>query len=148
MKFSKYLQENEESEKDLKRTLKKIPEKHRALVRDYKISFEPNNTLANDKKHIGLIDEKNKKIVIASPWNYGREYTLLHEIGHAVWRYIVDSKAKKEWEKLFEEIKKKNKKDLNQNYEEIFCMIYAQVYAKNKLEKYNHKKLINFILKL
>lgn len=142
MQFKKYIQ-NEEK-KDIKKTLKKIPKKHFLVVKDYNIEFEPNNSLKGDKAHIGFIDEENKKIVISSPWNYGREYTLLHEIGHAVWKYIVTSEKKKLWKKLIKEEKNKNN-NLSQNSEEIFCMCYAQYYAKNKLVKYENEKLLKFI---
>ena len=106
------------------------------------------NTLKGDDGHIGFIDEKNKKITIASPWNYGREYTLLHEIGHAVWKYIMSSKDKSKWKEIIDPIKKANKKELNQNDEEIFCMTYAQVYANNKITKFDHESLINFVKKV
>ncbi len=146
MQFKKYIQ-NEEK-KDIQKTLKKIPKKHSLLVKDYTIHFEPNNALKGDKNHIGFIDEENKKIVISSPWNYGREYTLLHEVGHAVWKYIVSSDKKALWRKLLKEEKSKNNKDFSQNHEEIFCMCYAQYYAKNKLVKYNNEKLLKFISSL
>lgn len=143
MRFKKYVQEEERN--DIKKTLEKIPKRHADLVKDYEISFESNNSLKGDKKHIGFIDEENKKIVISAPWNYGREYTLLHEVGHAVWKYLVDNDKKKSWKALLASERKKNPKDLSQEDEEIFCMCYAQHYAKNKLCKYDHKNLDDFI---
>lgn len=150
MKFTKYvlLRESKESEKDIEKTLSKIPENHRNLIKDYKISFQQSNSLHRDEKHIGVIDEKNKTITIAAPWNYGREFTLLHEIAHAVWKYLVSEQKKEEWSRLFKEAKSKNKKDLSQNEEEIFCMTYAQYYAKNKLKKFDHKNLLEFVSKI
>lgn len=145
MEFRQYITEESEVDKDVKNTLKKIPPGHAALVRGYRFVFQPTSCLKGDDKHIGLIDEKNKTITIAAPWNYGREYTLLHEVGHAVWKYILDDSKKAEWKKLLRPIKKSNKKDLNQDDEEIFCMAYAQVYAKNGLEKYEHEKLLAFV---
>jgi len=143
MEFKKYLKEEEKE--DINRTLEKIPEEHAKLVKDYEIVFQKSNTLDGDKKHIGLIDEKKKRITIAAPWNYGREYTLLHEIAHAVWKFIVDEKKKKNWKSLLRAERSKNSKNLGQDDEEIFCMIYAQVYAKNKMEKYKNKTLEGFI---
>jgi hypothetical protein len=143
MRFKQYL--SGEEKKDVQKTLEKIPKPHADLVRDYKITFQPSNSLTGDDGHIGYIDEKNKKIVVSAPWNYGREYTLLHEVGHAVWKYILDDDKKKEWKKTVSKVRSKNKKDLDQNDEEIFCMSYAQHYAKNKLCKYDHEELDEFI---
>ena len=150
MKFVKYviLRENQESKKDIDKTLDKLPKNHKYLVKDYKIVFQPSNSLNNDKKHIGVIDEKNKTITIAAPWNFSREFTLLHEVAHAVWKYLVSEEKKEEWKKLFKQTKSKNKKDLSQNQEEIFCMTYAQYYAKNKMKKFDHENLLEFIAKL
>lgn len=148
MDFRRYFYEGREGEKDIKKTLRKVPKAHARLVHDYSFSFQPSNTLKGDDGHIGFIDEKNKKITIASPWNYGREYTLLHEIGHAVWKYIMSSKDKSKWKEVLEPIKKANKKELNQNDEEIFCMTYAQVYANNKITKFDHDSLIDFVKKV
>lgn len=146
MKFRQYL--SEEEKKDVGDTLEKIPKSHAELVKGYEISFQPSNCLKSDKNHIGFIDEENKKIIIASPWNYGREYTLLHEIGHAVWKYKLNEDDKKNWKRTLGRVRSKNKKDLSQNDEEIFCMCYAQHYANNKLCKYDHKELIEFISRL
>lgn len=146
MMFRKYLELEEK--KDIKKTLKKIPKSHANLIRDYEIVFQRNNTLKGDDKHIGLIDEKGKKITIAAPWNYGREYTFLHEIGHAVWKFILDAEKKEDWKKLLNKERTKGNKNLMQDYEEIFCMMYAQAYAKNKIEKYNNQKLLNFVSKI
>lgn len=148
MKFKEYSEMSDNCKKDIEKTLKKVPREHAKLIKDYKIIFEPLNALKNDKNHIGLIDEKNKTITIAAPWNYSREFTLLHELGHAVWKYFVTDQNKEKWKILLKDVKEKNKKDLNQNEEEIFCMIYAQIYAKNKLEKYDHKVLIDFVCEL
>jgi hypothetical protein len=148
MRFSEYLNEHSESDKDVKRTLGKLPSKHAGLVRGYKVVFQPSNSLKGDEKHIGVIDEKKKTITISSPWHYGREYTFLHEVGHAVWKYLVDEDKKAEWKKILGVVKKNNKKDLNQNDEEIFCMTYAQYYSKNKMKKYDHDRLVDFVSKL
>lgn len=148
MEFRQYISEGTEGENDVKKTLGRIPKAHRKLVDGYKFVFQPTNCLRGDNKHIGLIDEKNKTITIAAPWNYGREYTLLHEVGHAVWKYVLDDDKRAEWKKLLGPVRKRNKKDLNQNDEEIFCMAYAQAYAKNGLEKYDHDDLVDFVREL
>lgn len=146
MRFKQYV--SEEERKDILGTLEKLPKAHSDLVKDYQISFQPSNSLKGDSRHIGFIDEKNKKITLSAPWNYGREYTFLHEIGHAVWNYLVGEDEKKEWKKIVEKTRSKNKKDLDQNDEEIFCMTYAQRYAKNKLCKYDHDELVDFVSKI
>ena len=144
MEFRQYL--SDEEKKDIKSTLEKIPKIHSDLVKDYDISFQPSNTLKGDKGHIGFIDEENKKIIVSSPWNYGREYTLLHEIGHAVWKYVLDGEKKKSWREILNsERKKDNDNELSQNDEEMFCMLYAQNYANNKLVKHENKKLLDFV---
>jgi len=145
MEFRQYIAEGSEGEKDVRKTLGRIPTSHADLVKDYRFVFQPLNTLKGDNRHIGLIDEKNKTITIAAPWNYSREYTLLHEVGHAVWKYVLDDDKRDEWKKLLRPLKRRHKKDLNQNDEEIFCMAYAQAYAKNGLEKYDHDELVDFV---
>lgn len=144
MEFKIFL-ESAENTKNINDTLKRIPKTHGDLIKNYKISFEPDNTLKKDSKHIGFIDEEKKTIKIAAPWNYGRQYTFLHEIAHAVWKYLVSEKNKKEWKNLIKKEKVKNKEGLDQNEEEIFCMIYAQNYAKNKMSKFEHPELEKFI---
>ena len=130
-----------EEEKNVKATLKKIPKEHAALIKGFNLKFTPNNTLKNDKKHIGFIYKK--KIVVAAPYNYGREFTLLHEIAHMVWEKLVSKELKEKWNNLY----KKYKKKLGQNSEEIFCMIYSNIYVKHKLETYDNKELEDFIKK-
>jgi hypothetical protein len=114
------------------------------LIKDYKFKFQSGNGLDGDPDHIGSIDEKNKKITIASPWNYGREYALLHEIGHLIWKYLVSEKSKDKWSKIVKNTKNKQ----NQGIEELFCMAYANTYAKNKIEIHNHTKWEKFILEI
>jgi len=143
MRFKQYV--SAEEKKDIRRTLEKIPDSHAKLVKGYEVSFQPSGSLKGDRGHVGFIDEENKRITIASPWNYGREYTFLHEIGHAVWKYVLDKEGKKKWGKILATVRTKNKKDLSQNDEEVFCMCYAQHYANNKLCKYDHKELDDFV---
>lgn len=148
MNFKEFLTESEKHNEDVQKTLGKIPQMHSALVKGYKIKFQPGNTLKGDDGHIGFIDEEKKTITIASPWNYGREYTLLHEIAHAVWKYIVTDDLKENWHALFKAEKKKDSTGLDQGSEEIFCMTYAQHYAHNKMVKFAHPRLVEFIKKL
>lgn len=146
MEFRNFFIESEQNE--VEKTLKKLPKKHAALVKGYSYKFQGGVTLKGDDGHIGEIDEKKKLITVAAPWNYGREYTLLHEIAHAVWKYLVDKHQKKEWMKLLKTVKnksKQNKRYLDQNAEEIFCMIYAQFYCNNEMVKFDHPELTKFI---
>lgn len=148
MKFADYLllREGKESE-DVKKTLGKLPKRHRDLIKNYKVVFQPSNGLKGDPEHIGYIDEEKKTIAIAAPWNHSREYTLLHEVGHAVWKSLVGEEKRREWKHLLAKHRGKNK-HLNQEHEEMFCMLYAQHYAKNKLEKYDHDELLKFVAKI
>lgn len=148
MRFKDYIISEGEEEKDIARTLEKIPKSHSDLVKDYKIVFQSGNCLGGDDRHIGVIDEKNKTITIASPWNYGREHTLLHEVGHAVWKFILDDEKRKEWKKILKSERAKGKTHIRQDDEEVFCMTYSQYYAKNKLKKFDHEPLLNFVAKI
>lgn len=147
MRFKTFL-ENKENAENVKELLKKIPTKHANLIKDYKIIFEPDNTLEKDSKHIGFIDEEKRTIRIAAPWNYGRGFTFLHEIAHAVWKYLVTEDQKKEWKNLIKQSKKNKEEGLDQNEEEIFCMIYAQNYSKNRMSKFEHPVLEKFVQKI
>lgn len=151
MNFKLFLENTENYSKDVKITLKRIPKKHYDLIKKYTIEFEPNNTLKGDSDHIGLIDEKNKKIKIAAPWNFSREFTILHEIAHAVYREL-DKLKKKKWKDIVKKNTNKQikenpqaKNSLKQNAEEIFCHCYANFYAKHKNSTYNNKQWMNFI---
>lgn len=144
MDFKTFLEQNETYMQDVHKTLRKLPKTHRKLIRGYKFEFQPTNTLKGDNDHIGYVDEAKKKIVVASPWNYGREYTLLHEIGHTVWKYLVDDKSKKKWKSIVEKTKNRQ----NQGSEELFCMAYANYYSKNKIEIHTHKTWDDFIKNL
>ena len=145
MQFRTFLIESESDYKEeLKKTISKIPKAHAALIKGFKYIFQGTNTLKNDGEHVGLIDQKNKKIVIASPWNYGREYTLLHEIGHLVYENFMTDELKKQWKRIVERTKDKQ----NQGAEELFCMAYANTYAKNKIEIHSHGEWEQFIKKL
>jgi len=128
-----------EEQKNINATLKKIPKKHRKLLNGFKIHFSGHNTLEGDKNHIGSI--YMDKIKIAAPWNYGREFTLLHEIAHLLWEKIITDEQKKEWSKVV----KKNKHRLKQNDEELFCMAYANTYARHKIKVHTNSDWEKFI---
>jgi len=129
---------------DVDKTLKKLPKSHRELLKGYTISFQGGNTLKGDAGHIGENDLEKKKIVVASPWNYGREFALLHEIGHIIYMSLMTSQPNKveDWKKVV-----RNTKDekVNQNVEELFCHAYANTYSKNKIEIHNHPTWEQFI---
>lgn len=131
-----------EVENNVKKMISKLPKGHQKLLKGYKFTYTPNNTLKGDDEHIGYIYKD--KIVVAAPWNYGREFTTLHEIGHLVYEYKMTSKLKKEWE----EIVKKTKNKQKQNPEELFCMAYACFYAKHKIKVHDHPEWHDFIKKL
>ena len=60
----------------------------------------------------------------------------------------MTKELKKEWNNLVDKIKKNKKHKLEKDNEEVFCMIYAQNYCKNKMMKYDHPELQEFIKKL
>ncbi len=144
--FAEYLFEREKSEeeKNLLHTLGKLPKAHAALVKGYKWSFQDGNTLDGDDKHVGVIDDKKKKITVAAPWNYGREFTALHEIAHRVWEKYMTKELRAEWSKVV----KKNKDRMKQNDEELFCMAYANAYANQQVVVHTHPAWEKFVKSL
>ena len=149
LNFKLFIEHNTEFQKNVKEMLKNIPKSHAKLVKDYDVICQKDNVLTNDKENVGEIDEKNKKIKISSPWNYSRCFVFLHEVAHAVYKYKMNASLKNKWKKLVEKVKKDNKKhNLEKDVEEVFCMIYAQFYCKNKMEKYAYPELENFIKKV
>tara|TARA_Y100000034_G_C6887851_1_gene407873 strand:- start:599 stop:1030 length:432 start_codon:yes stop_codon:yes gene_type:complete len=142
MNFRNFLERSEEK-MNVEKTLTNIPKAHRALVKDYKFKYTSNNTMKGDSEHIGEVDPDKKKITVAAPWNYGREFTTLHEIGHMVWATLPPAKQKS-WNKICKGTKGKQ----DQNHEELFCMAYANTYAKHKIEIHNHPEWDKFIKSL
>lgn len=130
--------EDEEKE-NVKAMISKLPKGHQRLLHGYKFKYTPGNTLKGDDEHIGYIHKD--KIVVAAPWNYGREFTTLHEIAHLVWEYKMTPKLKKEWSKVV----KKNPIRQKQNDEELFAMAYACHYAKHKIKVHDHPEWRKFI---
>jgi hypothetical protein len=147
MEFRDFFTLSEEQEdKDLQNTLEKIPKKHRALVKNYKFKWQGGNELKHDKGHIGEIDRDKKTVTVAAPWNYGREYTTLHEIGHLVWDRFISKQDKQRWEEIVK--KTPMKKGDRQNAEELWSMAYANHYAKNKVVKFTHDSWDKFVEKI
>jgi hypothetical protein len=66
---------------------------------------------------------------------------MLHEIGHFVWQDLVSEDQKKQWSKIVKGTK--NKQD--QGDEELFCMAYANTYAKNSIVIHDHPEWEKFI---
>lgn len=139
MEFKQFI---ESQESDIEATLAKIPKKHKALVKGYKFKFQDGNTLKGDSGHVGVTDEDKKIITICAPWNYGREYTLLHELGHKIWE-ILSKKQKEKWTTIVK--KTKMKKQDRQNPEELWCMAYANSYAKHQHVVFTYPEWDKFI---
>lgn len=142
--FKEYFTEASEMDKNISDTLKKIPKAHSAFVKNYAFKWQPGNTLKGDDEHIGIINPIRKTVTIAAPWNFGREFTLLHEIGHKVFENFMTTELKKEWESII----KKTKHKVKQNAEELWCHAYANHFAKNKIEIHNHPTWDKFIEKI
>jgi len=132
---------------DVNQTLKKLPKMHQKLLKGYTFSFQANNTLKGDGGHIGSNDLDTKTIEIAAPWNYGREFALLHEIGHVIFMYLIEPHKHRteQWEKIVRNTKAEK---VNQIAEELFCHAYANTYAKNKVLVHNHPTWERFIKSL
>lgn len=142
--FKKFF-ENEEKD-GLYKTLEKVPKKHRELIHNFEIEYKNKTTL--DKENVGL--KCGKKIKVASPWYYSKEFVTLHELGHVVWEQLENS-IKNKWKNLLKETikdqknKSKSRGSLNQSPEEIFCMAYASAYSKHPSNNFYNKKWIDFI---
>lgn len=133
-----------EEKRDIARTLSKIPPRHRELVRGYDWKFHSGNTLNGDDEHIGYMDDQQKVIAIAGPWNYGREFAVLHEIAHRIWEKLIPQEIKQQWERVIANTQDKQ----DQEPEELFCMAYANHYAKNKITIHDHPEWHQFIDRL
>lgn len=142
MDFTEFFIEATECEKDIKKTLAKLPSKWQKLVAGYKYKFQSGNVLKGDNDHIGVVDSDKKTITIVSPWNYSREYVLLHEIAHQIWT-TLNKETKQKWKEIVKSTKMK-KKD-RQPEEELFSMNLATYYSNNKLSKFNYPKWQEFI---
>ncbi len=132
--FKEFYRQSEEQKANIKATLDKLPESHRKLIDGYKIKWHHDNTLQGDDGHVGIVNPNKKTITIAAPWNYGREFTFLHEIGHKVFEAFMTDKLLDEWKKVVT----KHKDRMKQNLEELWCMNYANYFVKNKIVAHTH----------
>lgn len=140
VKFREFI-ENEDNLPDVKKTLQRLPARHRKLAKKFKFIFQPGNALRGDNKHVGVIDDSKMTITIAAPWLFPREFTLLHEIGHLIWKKCVDEKMREKWGKVLKATKGK-KEDTE---EELFCHAYAAAYSSYPPEAYRHNSWVRFI---
>jgi hypothetical protein len=133
----------ESNESDAKASIRKLPRSHRALVRGFSLKFHPSGTIKGDDGHIGKVEDAPKKrITVASPWFYPREFALLHEIAHLVWAKFVKGKPlEKKWLRIY----KNTKGRVKQNAEECFCHAYANYYGHNQILKHDHQAWDDFI---
>ena len=143
--FRLFLEASDEAMSDLKKTLAKLPESHRDLVKGYTLKLEPGNTLKRYPDHVGRVDAEKKTLTIAAPWNYGREQTILHEIGHLVWA-ILSPEIRKSWADLVHTTQMKDSD--RQNPEELFAMSYGATYSKHPPLTYYRKEWVKFIQNL
>tara|TARA_Y100000034_G_scaffold43496_3_gene53072 strand:+ start:6004 stop:6450 length:447 start_codon:yes stop_codon:yes gene_type:complete len=143
MDFKAFLEQNgKEENKSVREALKKLPEAYRKLVRGFKFKFLDGSTLHGDSEHVGYMTNKPKVIAVAGPWHYGREFTLFHEIAHLVWEQLVDKEKRAEWKKVYKATKDKHQ---HQGLEEMFCMAFANFFAKNKVVIHDHDNWKEFI---
>ena len=156
MRFKDYLESDAsmgEEKGDILKTLSKLPNTHRNLIKGFSWKFQGGNTLSGDDQHVGYMDDHEKEIAVAAPWNYGREFTVLHEISHTVWERLPHN-LKQKWFQVVQQPKNQpspdgqNKDSLSQNPEELFCMSYATFYAKHKVVTYYKPEWMEFIKNL
>lgn len=144
LEFKQFLfEQTKEQEDNIKETLRKLPKAYQKLIGHFKIKWGCDNVLNGDDGHIGIINPKNNTITIAAPWNYGREFTFLHEIGHKIWEAFMTKEFLAEWEKVL----KMNKNRMKQNAEELWCMNFANHFAKNKVVVHSHPAWENYMKK-
>jgi hypothetical protein len=142
--FKYFFEQTTEQEENIKKTLSKIPKKHSALIKGYKIKWQCDNVLDGDDGHVGVIDPNNKTITIAAPYRFSREHVFLHELAHKIWAHFMTPELVKKWKIVLKNTKNKP----NQNAEELWCHSYATYYSKNRVEKFNIPTWMKFIEKL
>ena len=140
MEFRDFLLESDDA--DIVGTVKKLPKRYQKLLAGYKFNFQDGHTLHKDNQHVGVIDEKKKSITIAAPWFHSKEFTLLHEIGHLVWKYLVDKDLRQEWSEIAKDSK------IKENDEELFCHSFANHFCKHKNLSFYNKEWDKFINRL
>lgn len=137
--FIQFVEQKSEEEKNIQTTIANLPKRYQKLLKNFNIKLTCKNTLNGDKDHIGVIHKFD--IEVAAPWNYGREFTFLHEVAHLIWEKLITDDQKKEWKRLAKLYKGKPK----MNDEELFCMFFASTYSNHQVETYNLAKLVKFI---
>lgn len=157
MRFKQFIESDSgmgEEKEDVIKTLQKLPISHRTNVKGFSWKFQGGNTLSGDDNHVGYMDSQSKEIAVAAPWNFAREFTILHEIAHTVWEKLPNQ-LKQQWVILvrnnLENQMRQNpqaKDSLNQEPEEIFCHCYATFYSKHKISTYNNPEWMSFIQNL
>ncbi len=151
MRFRLFIENGEadEEKKDIAITLQKIPPSHASLVHGFKWKFHGGNTLNGDDQHVGYMDDGDKEIAIAAPYNYPREITILHEIAHRVWENLP-REIQAKWHQVCAHLTERQKQDpsLKQSPEELFCMAYGNTYATTKLVKFDNPLWTQFIQQL
>lgn len=149
--FREFLQQINSNDQatDVKKTLNKLPSSHSNTISGFNWKFHPGNTLNGDDEHVGYMDDGNKEIAVAAPWNYSREMTALHEIAHKIWEKLNEI-VKKQWVELVTKTNDNpnNEPALKQGPEELFCMAYASTYAKHPPVTYYKEPWIKFIKNL
>lgn len=144
--------ETDEEERDIQKTLSKLPHQQAALVNGFKWKFHAGNTLDGDDQHVGYMDDGEKEIAVAAPWRYSREFTTLHEVGHKVWERLPEN-LRQHWAQLAEKVKRQpgfsfGKEAMNQQPEELFCMAYAAAYSEHPPVTFYHPEWVKFIKNL
>ncbi len=120
---------------ETRKSLARLPAKHRALTRGFAFKFHTGDTLDGDDANIGRVDvtRQKKEITVASPWHYPREFALLHEVGHLVWaKFVKGTPLEKKWMAVY----RASKGRVRDNAEECFCHAYSQTYGVNKMKKF------------
>ena len=126
--FKFWLEQIDQKQKqDLEKTLSRLPPHFRRLTDGFDFHFEDGNDLHGDDGHVGVVSTSPKKIIrVAAPWRYGREFTVLHEIGHLVWATFVKNTPQEEaWRQL-----------AGKDYEEDFCMGFGSRYSQHPVTTY------------
>jgi hypothetical protein len=136
---------------ETEKSLTNLPKKHRELVKDYRFRFENGVNLKGYPDSIGLIHLGNpdKKIIqIAAPWRHSREFATLHEVAHKVYEKLMTDKLRKKWSNLVKKTELHKDAAKEKNDEELFAHHYAQYYCNNKVVRYDHPELLDFIKNL
>lgn len=142
--FKEFFQDNADEEKrDVAKLLAKIPKHHAALVNGFHWKFQAGNTLHGDDQHVGYMDPEDKTICVAAPWNYARDFTVLHEIAHRVWeKYMAPYPERiQKWQHIVDNTKNRQQ----QSAEELFSMGYAATYATHPPIIHYHSEWVEFM---